>query len=140
MAKFSNRHKRGLLLVFGFALMVSAVFIFIKIFNDNIVFFVKPSELLEKQNLTNNKEFRLGGFVALKSIKSLDDAGLIEFIITDFKNSIIVRYRGVRPSLFKEGQGVVAYGKIISNIFYATELLAKHDENYKPYPINGAEP
>lgn len=96
--------------------------------SDNIVFFYEPSEL-HKADLS--KDIRLGGLVEKGSIVKID-AATLEFDLTDYKTKIRVRYRGVIPTLFREGQGVVAAGMMHDDLFVAKELLTKHDENYKP--------
>ncbi|MCP5369515.1 MAG: cytochrome c maturation protein CcmE [Rickettsiaceae bacterium] len=98
--------------------------------NDNIIYFYPPSAL-DKAKSGDNK-IRIGGIVKPNSVISLLDQN-IAFIITDNIQEIKVYYRGMLPALFREGQGVVAEGKLISeNEFTATTLLTKHDENYKP--------
>jgi cytochrome c-type biogenesis protein CcmE len=99
--------------------------------NDNIDLFLTPSELVEKKDVIN-KNIRLGGVVKKGSIQK--GSGLyLSFITTDFKKEIQVKYNGILPDLFREGQGIVAYGKYLDNgIFYAKEILTKHDEKYMP--------
>jgi cytochrome c-type biogenesis protein CcmE len=109
-------------------LVAGGVTLIMRSLSDNIVFFYKPSELT---NLDLSREIRLGGLVETGSIVKLDDATL-EFDLTDNKAKMRVRYRGVIPMLFREGQGVVAQGALKNGVFVARELLTKHDENYKP--------
>lgn len=100
---------------------------------DNVTFFYSPSDILnENPKVTDrSKAFRLGGLVKQGSITR--EGMNINFTVTDNKNEIIVHYTGVPPDLFKEGQGVVATGKLeADNSFTATNLLAKHDEKYMP--------
>lgn len=96
--------------------------------NQSITFFYTPSEL---QDVSTHGNIRLGGIVRPNSIKK---SGIsISFIITDCTKDISVHYKGILPSLFREKQGIVALGRLDnSNIFQATQLLAKHDENYSP--------
>ena len=101
-------------------------------FRDNIVFFYSPTEIttLSNHNLSN---IRIGGMVKDGSIKK--DGNFIKFVVTDFKNEIIVKYQGALPNLFREGQGVVARGAFQNNVFAAEEILAKHDEKYMPKEV-----
>ncbi len=113
-----------------------AVGITLKVFQDSIVFYLSPHELKAKASEFQNKEFRVGGLVVEGSIRYLDDNHTLEFAITDFQEELVVRYKGVIPSLFTENQGTVALGKLNKEgIFIARELLAKHDENYMPREV-----
>ena len=102
------------------------------VLQDNILFFYTPSEILQK-NLKLNEKVRLGGLVEENSITRNDTK--INFTITDLKKTIEVTYEGILPDLFREGQGVIVKGYLQNNIFEATEVLAKHDENYMPPEI-----
>jgi cytochrome c-type biogenesis protein CcmE len=98
---------------------------------DNVLYFYSPSDV-ETRHVQPGVAFRIGGLVAPRSVRHGADAGL-SFIVTDGKSSIPVRYRGVLPALFREGQGVVALGSLDgTGTFAATEVLAKHDEKYMP--------
>ena len=104
----------------------------------NLVFFYSPSELIEKEKSISQK-VRLGGMVKKNSVekKMITENNIkiqkVTFKITDFKNEIIVSYKGILPDLFKEGQGVVVEGKLNDQKdFVALNVLAKHDENYMP--------
>lgn len=111
------------------------LYLILKNFNDNIIFFFTPSELKEKK-IDNNKIIRIGGLVKENSLKKNDLN--IEFVITDYNNEILVKYKGTTPNLFKEGQGTVAKGFMLENYFLAHELLAKHDEKYMPKEVINA--
>ncbi len=104
---------------------------------ENVVFFVTPSEWIEKQKdntPVSTKMMRLGGMVAKQSL--IKERDQITFKITDGKHSINVFYQGVLPDLFREDQGVVAEGNFEANSsFKATRILAKHDENYMPKEV-----
>lgn len=104
------------------------IYLFLYTISDNIVFFYSPSEFVQNHK---QSEVRIGGIVKEGSIVR-PSPNLIEFVITDYKNEIYVRYNGIIPMLFREKQGVVASGKMENNIFIAKNLLTKHDENYKP--------
>ena len=112
-----------------FSFLIGTVLI---VLQDNILFFYTPSELTEK-NINISKKIRLGGLVQENSIKRNDTK--VNFIITDFKKKIKVSYIGILPDRFREGQGVIVKGYLKNNIFEATEVLAKHDENYMPPEI-----
>lgn len=101
--------------------------------NDNIIYFYPPSELYKIKN-THNK-IRVGGIVKANSVQSSANQN-INFVLTDNKKDIKIFYQGMLPALFREGQGVVAEGQLLSeNEFIASSLLTKHDENYKPPAI-----
>jgi cytochrome c-type biogenesis protein CcmE len=98
---------------------------------DSIVFFHTPSDLAEKP-IVAGQRFRLGGLVATGSVKR-GGGTKIDFVVTDTLKSVPVAYEGVLPDLFKEGQGVVAEGRLSpEGTFVADTVLAKHDENYMP--------
>ena len=111
--------------------LIIAISISFKVLDDNVLYFFSPTEVNEKENLNLNEEIRIGGMVKKQSIIVNNDE--IKFTVTDFKNEIIVTYRGTVPNLFAEGKGVVAEGKLQDkNYFVAKRILAKHDETYKP--------
>ena len=112
-------------------LTIIAIFIIIKSLNNNILYFKSPTDIKLDQDIILNQKIRLGGMVKKSSLKI--DSKEIKFIITDFKNEILVTYRGTVPNLFTEGKGVVAEGELNDkNYFVADRILAKHDENYMP--------
>ena len=116
------------LLIF-FSLVLTAFFIF-KSLEENVVYFKSPTEIKNLSEL-ENKKIRVGGMVKKNSIEINETE--VNFIITDFKNELIVNFTGSVPNLFEEGKGVVAEGFIQDrNYFKATKILAKHDENYMP--------
>ena len=119
-----------------FVTLSLTIFLILKSLEENVVFFQSPSEIKELPEL-NKKKIRVGGMVKDKSISV--QAEELNFIITDFKNEIIVTYSGVVPNLFAEGKGVVAEGYLKDkNYFLATKILAKHDENYMPPEVKAA--
>ena len=99
---------------------------------DHLLFFYTPTDLITKK-IKQNETLKLGGMVMLDSIHREGDS--ITFTVTDFQNDIKVIYKGTPPTLFKEKAGVVAIGKKKDEYFYATEILAKHDEKYMPLKI-----
>jgi len=109
------------------------IFIF-KALEDNVLYFYSPSEIKSENDAIFNKSIRIGGMVKNGSIQSNENE--IKFIVTDFKNEIIVSYEGTVPALFSEGKGAVVEGKLRDKkYFIAKRILAKHDENYMPPEI-----
>ena len=127
---------RFLFLVLIFLTVTLSVFLILQSLKDNVVYFQSPSEIKLLVELDKNK-IRVGGMVKKKSVSVNSEE--INFIITDFKNEINVRYSGAVPNLFEEGKGVVAEGFLKDrNYFMATKILAKHDENYMPPEVKKA--
>ena len=128
----NKKTKNRSLIFFLFSLvLIIGIFISIKVLEDNVLYFLSPTEISEKQNLNFNKKIRIGGMVKKNSI--IVNNNEIKFTVTDFKNEIIVSYRGTVPNLFAEGKGVVAEGILQDKKFFlAKRILAKHDENYMP--------
>jgi len=125
------RHKRLAIIVSGgVGLTVAALFV-VNAFRSNVVFFHSPTEIMEGKAPTD-RQLRIGGLVEQGSVKKSADGLEVEFSVTDLRNSIRVRYKGILPDLFREGQGVVAQGKLEGKNFIAREVLAKHDEKYMP--------
>ena len=116
--------------------IVLSVFLILKSLEEDIVFFLTPTEIKDLKEIDSNK-IRVGGMVKNKSIKI--DSNKINFIVTDFKNEINVIYSGSVPNLFSENKGVVAEGFLEDkNFFRAVKILAKHDENYMPPEVSEA--
>ncbi|MBH71964.1 MAG: Cytochrome c-type biogenesis protein CcmE [Alphaproteobacteria bacterium MarineAlpha6_Bin6] len=126
------KKKRFYLLFSAFTFFCFVIGIILIVLQDNILFFYTPSEILQK-NLKENEKVRLGGLVEENSVERNNIK--INFVITDLKKNIKVSYEGILPDLFREGQGVIVKGFLKNNIFTATEVLAKHDENYMPPEI-----
>ena len=127
---------RFLFLALIFLTAILSVFLILQSLKDNVVYFQSPSEIKLLVELDKNK-IRVGGMVKKQSV--LINSEEINFIITDFKNEINVRYSGAVPNLFEEGKGVVAEGFLKDrNYFMATKILAKHDENYMPPEVKKA--
>ena len=139
----TKRHNRMALV----GLLVSGVFLAgylgIKAFSENLLYFYTPSDIMTGK-APNDKSFRVGGLVEDGSVQR--DGMLVKFSVTDNVESIEVSYEGILPDLFREGQGVVASGSLINkcvrwtciNTFNATQVLAKHDENYMPPEVAAA--
>ena len=121
------RKKRLLSIFFVFLFSVLGVSLILYSLNSNLDYFFTPSEL-EEVNIPSKKRIKIGGMVLEGSVDR--NASDISFTITDYENSIVVLFEGIVPDLFKEGSGVVALGYLDDEIFYAEEVLAKHDENY----------
>ncbi|MDF3047831.1 MAG: ccmE [Candidatus Midichloriaceae bacterium] len=128
--------KRFVFVILILASVAIGVGIILKTFNENILFFYSPTDLLEHKITPSSKIIRVGGLVKIGSIKKINGSSEIEFTITDNQNELIVHYNGILPNLFKEKQGTVALGALkTQNYFEANELLAKHDENYTPKEV-----
>ena len=113
-----------------------SVFLILKSLEENVIYFQSPSEIKVLAEVKKNK-IRVGGMVKNNSISVQSEE--LKFVITDFKNEIMVTYSGVVPNLFAEGKGVVAEGYLKDkNFFLATKILAKHDENYMPPEVKAA--
>ncbi len=132
------RHKRFTFLVAGLVVLASAAYLVIKGLNENLNYYFSPTEVIEGKAPPNHV-FRLGGLVVPGSLKR-DELGnektknvLATFVVTDNKNSVKVRYKGILPDLFTEGRSVVTQGKLgPDGVFQADQVLAKHDEKYMP--------
>ena len=126
------KRKRFYIIFAAFSFFCFLVGTILIVLQDNILFFYTPSEISQK-DLKQDEKMRLGGLVEENSV--LRNGTLITFTITDLKNTIKVSYEGILPDLFREGQGVIVNGYLKNNIFEASEVLAKHDENYMPPEI-----
>jgi cytochrome c-type biogenesis protein CcmE len=126
----TRRGRRLAFVVLGMLVLGGATALVLAAFEDSLVFFYSPTDIATKP-VPNDRRVRIGGVVAPGSLKR--DGATAEFAITDFANTVPVTYRGVLPDLFREGQGVVAQGRMADGgRFVADEVLAKHDENYMP--------
>ena len=116
--------------------LVLTIFLLVKSLEENVVYFKSPTEIKNLTELTS-KKIRVGGMVKEKSIYV--NQSEVNFVITDFKNELIVNYSGSVPNLFEEGKGVVAEGTLKDRKFLnAVKILAKHDENYMPPEVSEA--
>ena len=130
--------KRVYLLMTSFLMSAIAVALILIALDDNIVYFYTPNDLIEKFGDTQNiqNKIRIGGLVLESSIKKEGKKTI--FMITDRKKEVKVLFEGPLPDLFREGQGIVAEGMFQNNNFIASEVLAKHDENYMPPEVADA--
>lgn len=125
-----TRKTRRLALIAALLLVVSGTAVLVSVaFRSSIAFFVTPSELVAG-NERRGQDLRIGGLVQDGSVQKAGDD--VRFRVTDLKNSVEVHYKGILPDLFREGQGVVAEGRMNGNTFEASQVLAKHDERYMP--------
>ncbi len=126
--------KRRRLYVVGLAMLSLGVAtaLVLTAFEGSIVYFYSPTDLVEKQ-VPADARLRIGGLVEKDSVRRLEGGLRIEFRVTDLAHTVPVSYRGVLPDLFREGQGVIAEGRLgRDGVFLASEILAKHDETYMP--------
>ena len=127
-----TRHKRIALILGGLAVLGLVATLVLNAFQSNLVFFFSPTQVIAGE-APKGKSFRIGGMVKEGSIKREPDGVTLRFVMTDTEQDMIVAYKGILPDLFKEGKGAVAQGKLgDSGVFVASEVLAKHDENYMP--------
>ena len=118
-------------------LAVTIIFFILRSLEENVVYFLSPTEIYNSTNIQVDKKIRVGGIVQLNSIKK--NGTSTNFIITDLKKEIVVTYNGLVPNLFSEGKGVIAEGKLRDKkYFIADKILAKHDENYMPPEVSDA--
>ena len=128
----TRKRKRLYVVLGGMTILGLAAALVLSAFEDNLVFFYSPTDLGTKE-IAADRRFRLGGLVEEASVERSSDGRTTNFRVTDLVQSEAVTYRGMLPDLFREGQGVVAEGRLDSNgVFVATQVLAKHDENYMP--------
>jgi cytochrome c-type biogenesis protein CcmE len=126
------RHRRFAWIGGGVVLVGVAAALVLNAFQSNLVFFFTPTQVAARE-APQGRAFRIGGLVEDKSLQRDKDGLTIRFNVTDTAKTIPVVYTGILPDLFKEGKGVVAQGKIgPDGVFHASEVLAKHDENYMP--------
>jgi cytochrome c-type biogenesis protein CcmE len=131
-ADMKPRHKRLIAIAAGVALLGVAAALVLNAFQSNIVFFFSPSQIAAGE-APRDRAFRVGGMVQVGSVKRSGQGLMVNFIVTDTAHSIQVSYSGLLPDLFREGKGVVAQGALgADGVFRASEVLAKHDENYMP--------
>jgi cytochrome c-type biogenesis protein CcmE len=124
------RHKRIAAIAIGVTALGAVTALVLTAFQENLVFFFTPTEVAANK-APQGRTFRIGGMVEKGSVKR--DGVDVRFVVTDTAKNLPVTYRGALPDLFREGKGVVAQGQLgADGVFRASEVLAKHDENYMP--------
>jgi cytochrome c-type biogenesis protein CcmE len=126
------RHKRFAIIGLGLLVLGVATVLVLNAFQSNLVFFFTPTQVANGE-VPKGRSFRIGGMVEDGSLKREGDGLTVHFVVTDTAKRVPVTYKGILPDLFKEGKGAVAQGQLIGDgTFVASEVLAKHDENYMP--------
>jgi len=126
------RRKRLLAVIAIVSGVAAATVLAMLAFQDNLLYFYNPTQVLAGE-APSGRTFRIGGLVTQGSLQRTAGTLKVRFVVTDFKESIPVNYEGLLPDLFREGQGVIAHGRLTdAGEFVADEVLAKHDENYMP--------
>ena len=126
------RTRRALAVAVGLSLVGGASALVLNAFNDNLVFFFSPTQVMARE-APQGRSFRIGGLVEAGSVQRGTQDLKLDFVVTDGAQRVPVRYTGLLPDLFQEGKGVVAQGKLgADGVFHADQVLAKHDENYMP--------
>jgi len=132
------KRKQRLLLVSAMVLGVGvAVALLLTAMQSNVMLFFSPSEVIAGE-APESARFRIGGLVEAGSVEREGDGLTVSFRLTDEAETVTVRYTGILPDLFREGQGIVSLGRLEDGVFQATEVLAKHDENYMPPEVADA--
>jgi cytochrome c-type biogenesis protein CcmE len=127
-----RKQQRLILVLLAALLLGGASGLVLFALSDSVAFFVTPTDVASNK-VDIDRRFRLGGLVVEGSIERPGNDGLVRFRLTDQAHEVPVRYRGILPDLFREGQGIVAQGVLgADGVFSATEVLAKHDEKYMP--------
>ena len=130
-APLKAKHQRLVLLALALVALLAAALLAAWALRNQASYFYVPSEIVEHPPEAT-RGVRLGGMVEKGSMKNEADGVTVDFIVTDFKSRVPVRFAGIRPALFVEGSGVVAEGHLVNGTFVADNLLAKHDERYVP--------
>jgi cytochrome c-type biogenesis protein CcmE len=134
----TRKRRRLLIVLAGMGCLGVAAALMLNAFGDNLVFFYSPSEV-KTHHVTAGQRLRIGGLVEEKSVQRASDGLTISFRVTDLSNAVPVSYKGILPDLFREGQGVVAEGRMGDDgVFQANTILAKHDEKYMPPEVAAA--
>ena len=132
------RKKRLILIGLMVAGIAVATTFALNAFNDNLMFFFSPSEVVAGE-APKGHPFRIGGLVTNNSVQRQEDGLTVRFTLTDNQEDVVIQYTGILPDLFREGQGIVALGQLRNDgVFVASEVLAKHDENYMPPEVASA--
>ncbi len=135
-----NPRRRKILLSVIFIIigMAAATALALKAFQENLLYFYSPSQVVAGE-APSSRNFRIGGLVVVNSVERDPETLLVQFILTDTLQEVTVNYEGILPDLFREGQGIVANGQLHADgTFAASQVLAKHDENYMPAEVADA--
>ena len=135
MAIGLKKRRRIQLIVIAIFFLIIATLLIGFAFKDGIEFFRSPTQVVSEE-ISENEIFRIGGLVKENSL--IKDGDKIAFIVTDRTNDVTVKFTGILPDLFSEGTGMIATGSLKLKVFHATEILAKHDENYMPKEVADA--
>ena len=135
MAIGLKKRRRIQLIVIAIFFLIIATSLIGFAFKDGIEFFRSPTQVVSEE-ISENEIFRIGGLVKENSL--IKDGDKIDFIVTDRTNDVAVKFTGILPDLFSEGTGMIATGSLRLKVFHATEILAKHDENYMPKEVADA--
>jgi len=128
----TSRRKRFAMIGLGLVALSVAAALVLNAFNSNLVFFFTPTQVANGE-VPHGRSFRIGGMVEKGSLAREGDGLTVHFIVTDMAKRVPVTFKGILPDLFKEGKGAVAQGQLgADGTFLASEVLAKHDENYMP--------
>ena len=132
------RRQRLILIILMVVGIATAVGFALKSFNENLMYFFSTTDVMAGK-APKDALFRLGGMVVKGSVQRPGDGLTVHFKLTDFSKEVVVEYTGILPDLFREGQGIVANGKLDERgVFVAQEVLAKHDENYMPPEVKAS--
>ncbi|MDG1947134.1 MAG: cytochrome c maturation protein CcmE [Amylibacter sp.] len=135
MAIGLKKRRRIQLIVIAIFFLIIATSLIGFAFKDGIEFFRSPTQVVSEE-ISENEIFRIGGLVKENSL--IKNGDKIAFIVTDRTNDVAVKFTGILPDLFSEGTGMIATGSLKLKVFHATEILAKHDENYMPKEVADA--
>lgn len=125
-----RKHRRLTFVVVGLGILGAAAALILSALDESVTFFKSPTEIVAEPHM-GDQRIRLGGLVEEGSVVRGDGA-VVRFRVTDLDNTVDVSYTGILPDLFREGQGIVAEGRMRDGVFVADEVLAKHDETYMP--------
>ena len=132
-----RKHRRLMVVGLGMGALGLAAALVLVAFDDNLVFFFSPTDF-QSREYSPEQRLRIGGLVEENSVVRSADGLTVKFKVTDLAHAVPVTYTGVLPDLFRQGQGVVAEGHMRNGVFEASEVLAKHDENYMPREVADA--
>ncbi len=133
------KHRRLAGIMLMLLILSTAMALTLTALEESVVFFHSPTDIATRDDLQKDRRMRIGGLVKEESLRREDGGVRVSFVITDLENEVRVQYRGILPDLFREGQGIVAEGRLATNgSFLADQVLAKHDENYMPPEVADA--